>query len=110
MQLINSQTIQLFLNYTIQANGEEIRGEDIFREYKKLYLDSTIGYAEKKIKLSQMSEKLNLFIYEIYEKKGNMIQGEKFGNIFYIQNGDEYMENGRFNREKYLREGDGLFL
>lgn len=110
MQLINSQTMQLFLNYTIKVNGEEIRGEDIFIKYKKLYLDSTIGYAEKEIKLSQISEKLNLFIYAVYENKANMIQGEKFGDMFYVENGDEYMENGRFNREKYLSEGDGLFL
>ncbi len=59
--------------------------------------------AEKKIKLSQMSEKLNLFIYEIYSDKASMIQGEKFGDIYYV-------ENGRLNREKYLSERDGLFL
>lgn len=110
MKLINSETTQLFLNYTIQIGEEEIKGKDIFEKYKKLYLDSTIGYAEKKIKLSQISEKLNLFIYEIYTDKASMIQGEKFGDIYYVENGTEYMENGRFNREKYLSGGDGLFL
>lgn len=50
-----------------------------------------------------MSEKLNLFIYEIYSDKASMIQGEKFGDIYYV-------ENGRLNREKYLSERDGLFL
>ena len=64
----------------------------------------------KKIKLSNISEKLNLFIYAIYQNKVNTIEGEKFGDIYYVENGDEYMENGRFNREKYLNGGDGLFL
>ena len=110
MRLIHSETIQLFLNYTIDMDGEKIQGSDIFEKYKTLYFDKNMGYAEKKIKLSKVAEKLNLFIYSIYKNKTNVIEGEKFGDIYYVENGEEYMENGRFNRAKYLGEGDGLFL
>lgn len=110
MKLIDSETIQLFLNYTIDMDGEKIQGSDIFEKYKTLYFDKDMGYAEKKIKLSKVAEKLNLFIYAIYKNKTNVIEGEQFGDIYYVENGEEYIENGRFNRAKYLGEGDGLFL
>lgn len=110
MELIDSQTIQLFLNYAIDIDGEILKGEDVFREYKELCMNQELGYAEKKIKLSKIAEKLNLFIYSIYENKANVIEGEQFGDIYYVENGENYIENGRFNREKYLGGGDGLFL
>lgn len=110
MRLINNDIIQLFLNYTIRINNKEIIGKEIFEKYKKIYGDNELGYAEKKIKLSLLAEDLNLFIYTIYKNKTNTIEGEKFGNIYYINNGEEYMKDGRFNRKKYLNNGDGLFL
>lgn len=110
MNLIDSQTIQLFLNYTIHIDGVTLKGEDVFEEYKKLLKNQDIAYAEKKIRLSKISEKLNLFIYSIYQNKANLIEGEKFGDIYYVEDGENYIENGRFNREKYLSGGDGLFL
>lgn len=110
MKLIDSQTIQLFLNYAIDIDGEILKGEDVFKEYKDLCMNQKLGYAEKKIKLSKIAEKLNLFIYSIYESKANVIEGEQFGDIYYVENGEDYIENGRFNREKYLGGGDGLFL
>lgn len=110
MKLIDSQTIQLFLNYAIDIDGEILKGENVFKEYKDLCMNQKLGYAEKKIKLSKIAEKLNLFIYSIYESKANVIEGEQFGDIYYVENGEDYIENGRFNREKYLCGGDGLFL
>ena len=111
MELIRKDdSIQLFLNYTIDYNGSKIKGCDVFEEYKSIYLDDSLGYAEKKIKLSSIAEKMSLFIYTIYSKDTNIIEGEQFGNMYYIENGEDYIENGRFNRAKYLGNGDGLFL
>ena len=111
MKLIRKDdSIQLFLNYTIDYNGSKIKGCDVFEEYKSIYLDDSFGYAEKKIKLSSIAEKMSLFIYTIYSKDTNIIEGEQFGNMYYIENGEDYIENGRFNRAKYLGNGDGLFL
>ncbi len=111
MELIRKDdSIQLFLNYTIDYNGSKIKGCDVFEEYKSIYLDDSLGYAEKKIKLSSIAEKMSLFMYTIYSKDTNIIEGEQFGNMYYIENGEDYIENGRFNRAKYLGNGDGLFL
>lgn len=110
MKLINGDTIQLFLNYKIIIDNTEICGEEIFQQYKEIYQDNNLGYAQKKIKLSLLFEKLNLFIYTIYKNNINIINGEKFGNMYYIYNGEDYMISGRFNREKYLINGDCFFL
>ena len=55
-------------------------------------------------------EKLNLFIYTICNNSDTTIEGERFGNMYYIENGEKYMINGRFNRKKYLENGDELFI
>lgn len=106
----NKEIIQVFLNYTLKYNGKEIKGEDIFDEYKELCKNDKIGYAEKKVKLSQISQKLNLFVYNIYMNKTNIIEGELFGDIYYVEDGEKYIENGRFNKKKYLGKGEDLFL
>lgn len=110
MKLIEDKTIQLFLNYTININGKILKGSDVFNEYKELCINNKISYAEKKIRLSEVSERLNLFIYSIYENKANVIEGEKFGDIYYVEDGEKYIKNGRFDRVTYLNGGDGLFL
>lgn len=110
MNLIDNDTIQLFLNYSIKIEGKDLSGKEVFEQYRNLCKNNELSYAEKKVKLSILSEKLNLFIYSIYKNKTSIIEGEKFGDIYYIEDGEKYLENGRFNREKYLNEGDGLFL
>lgn len=110
MKLIDNNTIQLFLNYSLNIGDRTIIGKKVFQKYKEIYQDRQLGYAEKKIKLSKISEELNLFIYAIYKNKSNVIEGEMFGDLYYVEEGEKYIENGRFSREKYLKEGDGLFL
>jgi len=85
MNLIDNNMIQLFLNYTIKISNEEICGKDVFDEYKKLYKNDKLSYAEKKVKLSLLAEKMSLFIYTIYQNKTNIIKGEKVGDIYYIE-------------------------
>lgn len=106
----NKEIIQVFLNYTLKYRGEEIKGKEIFNEYKELCRNDKIGYAEKKIKLSQISQKLNLFVYNIYSNKTDVIEGELFGDIYYVEDGDKYIENSRFDKKKYLGKGEELFL
>ena len=35
---------------------------------------------------------------------------EEFGNIYYIRNGKEFVQDGKFNREKYISYTGGIFL
>lgn len=110
LNLIKSNTIQMFFNYTINVDGKNIIGEEVFHEYMDLCKNQSLSYAEKKIKLSKISEKLSLFVYSFFENSLTIIQGEKYGDLYYIEDGNKYIEDGRFNRQKYISGGDGLFL
>ncbi|MDD3304068.1 MAG: CRISPR-associated helicase Cas3' [Clostridia bacterium] len=112
LKLIDSNTIQIFLNDTITIHDEKIVGEEIWRQYKNIVFNNDISYARKQIELSKIKPKLNLFIYQIYKYKNSNTNyyDEEFGNIYYIQNGKEFMEDGKFNREKYISYTGGIFL
>ena len=110
MRLIENETIELFLNYDIEVDGNIINGKNVFEEYKRNCKDSSLSYAKKKIIISKINERLNLFLYTIYKSEQSMISGDKFGSIYYIEDGEKYMINGRFNRELFLSKGDSLFI
>ena len=111
MTLIKTKdTVDIFINYTIHVDGKEIKGKDVFEKYKEIYLDNTISYSEKKVRLSQISEELNLFIYSIYENQAQQLEGEKILGLYYVEDGEKYIEDGRFNKMKYLEKGEELFL
>lgn len=109
MKLIQNHTVQLFLNHRIEVNGQWIEGKEIFKKYQEICEDRSLSYVEKRVKLSSIQEEFNLFIYSIFEGTP-VIEVNKYRGIFYIENGEKYMEGGRFNRKKYLNGGDGLFL
>ena len=110
MKLIKNDTVDIYINYAININGEEISGKKVFDQYREICQDQELSYAERKVKLSQLSEKLNLFTYSIHKNQINLIEGEKILGFYYIENGKKYIVDGRFNRSKYLGKGEELFL
>ena len=110
MQLIKTNSIDIFINYTIKIDGQEVNGKDIFRKYVEIYEDRNISYSERKVKLSQIAEKLNLFVYSLPINSIQQIEGEKICGMYYVEEGKKYIKDGRFNRGKYIEEGEGLFL
>ena len=110
MKLIKNDTVDIFINYTIDIDGQKIEGKKVFEEYKKIYNDEEMSYSEKKIKLSHILEKLNLFTYSIHKNQLDLIEGEKVLGFYYVENGQKYIEDGRFCRSKYLGKGEDLFL
>ena len=110
MKLIKTDAVDIFINYTINIDGEEIEGKKIFEEYRRIYNDEEISYSERKIKLSHILEKLNLFTYSIHKNQLNLIEGEKILGFYYVEDGQKYIEDGRFCRSKYLGKGEELFL
>ena len=110
MELIKTDTIDIFINYTLDINGDKVKGEEVFNKYKDICNDNELSYAEKKVKLSQISELLSLFTYSIHKNQLDLIEGEKELGFYYIKDGEKYMDNGRFCRSKYLGKGEELFL
>lgn len=93
----------VFINREIEVNGKKIIGREIWETYKNILEDRGLSYAEKKVKLSQISEKMDYFVYRV--KKFNKIYSDYSGFLFYIDNGEDYFIefNGqkKFDRSKF---------
>lgn len=112
LRLIDSNTNQIFLNYIIEINGKRIVGKDVWEKYKELCMNNYISYAQKQIELSKIKSKFNLFTYTLYKGKesNTKFYDEEFGGIYYIQNGSEFVKDGKFDREKYISYTGGIFI
>lgn len=111
MKLIddNNWSISIFLSRKIKMdNGLILDGKEVWEKYEKLLCNNKLGYAEKEVKLSEARGNLNYFVYEINKNVDLIYQG-KIGNLYYIENGDEYFENGKLNKDKFKNEV-GMFL
>lgn len=111
MKLIEEQNYQIFLSHKIKIDKDIILdGKLVWEEYKNLINDNKMNYAEKRIKLSMVLEKLSYFTYNYldfgdkFDKKPKFFN-EHIGNIFFIENGIEFItKDGKFNREKYNKK------
>ncbi|QAA33495.1 CRISPR-associated helicase Cas3' [Clostridium manihotivorum] len=111
MKLIddNSWSMSVFLSSVIErSDGTIINGNEVWEEYRRLLQNSSMDYAENKVKLSEVRSKMNYFIYEI-KKNDNFIYNERLGELYFIENGEDYFEDGKLNKEKFI-SGVGVFI
>ena len=85
------------------AEGEIIDGKELWEQYKQLLQDLQMNYAEKRVKLSEVASRMNGFIYQI-RKNHDLIYNDRIGEIFYIDCGEKYFDNGKLNRQKLQGE------
>ncbi|SHH70822.1 CRISPR-associated endonuclease/helicase Cas3 [Clostridium collagenovorans DSM 3089] len=100
MKLINDDRFMytVFLNREIEdEDGKVISGENIWKEYKSILMDNKLPYAERRVKLSIIAEKLDYFTYQI--DKIGFTYNDVLGNMIYIEDGEQYFENGKFSKE-----------
>lgn len=100
MQLIidDRRMYTVFLNREITMDdGSVIYGKDVWDRYYELLINKELGYAERKVKLSEVAEKMDYFTYQVDKKNFNY--NDVLGDMFYIEDGDKYFENGKFNKE-----------
>lgn len=103
MQLIEEDNwnVSVYLGRTIiDEQGNEIDGKQIWEIYKNLLYDSEMNYAKRKVKLSEITAKMNYFIYQVQQV--DCTYDEQIGELFYIEDGEEYIENGKLNRAKIV--------
>lgn len=102
MQLIdddkNEVTVFLCRDIAVE-NGEVLDGKKVWDNYKKLLKNSELDYAEKKVKLSKITSNLNYFIYKV--KSRDFSYNDRLGEIYCIDEGENYFTNGKFNRENF---------
>lgn len=106
MQLIEDDrwSMSVFLARVMPSSqGGCIDGGDLWKQYKALLQDFQMDYAKKRVKLSEITSKMNGFIYQI-KKNNDLIYDDRIGEIFYIENGDKYFEHGKLNRKKIQGE------
>lgn len=112
MQLINQINLSIFLNRTIVIEEKEIVGSDVWEEYKSICLNSKLSYAQRQVKLSKIREIMDLFLYSvtIYDRDNcKKYFTEEFGDILYIENGEEFIEDDKFDKEKYEAKCGDLY-
>lgn len=111
MKLIDEDIneVSIYLSSTIvKKSGEVLYGSEIWKEYKSLLTSNDIEYAEKKVKLSKVRAKMNNFIYKIKCKK-DFSYDDRAGELYFIENGDAYFEDGKLNKENFIK-GVGEFI
>ena len=103
MQLIDEELYPctVFLGMTVEIEEKEgkriIDGRSVWKQYTDLLKSQTISYAEKKVKLSQLSLEMSCFMWKV--KYVDVGYNERIGDIFYIEEGEQYIVNGKFDRE-----------
>lgn len=113
MKLIKAdEAHRLFINTTITSDEEIYVGSEIWESYKNIILDDALSYSKKQVLLSRVKEKMDCFTYNYYKPKGEPNRyDEKFGDIYYIKNGEDYMtEDGKFDRLGYAEADEGYIL
>ena len=98
----------IFLSRNINIEGEEILGNKVWNDFKEILLNNEMGYAERRVKLSKVMEKVDLFSYNIpVEMTRKLSYQESIGdNIRYIGDGEKYFVNGKFDRKKLQSDED----
>lgn len=112
MRLIddNRNMLSVYLAREItEEKGEVVNGREIWEEYRQLLEDEKMEYVEKAVKLRNIRSKMNGFIYQLSEN-AHFQEDEQIGDIYYIENGEDYFdENGILKRERF-QDGTDLFI
>lgn len=121
MRLITEKHYTLFIAHQVaymNENGTEVTvdGEQVWEEFNTLLADREMEYSEKRVKLSQVKEKMAYFMFSFGNQTDSysvtpQIYTEIIGDMYYIADGERFMELDsmtgakKFNREGYVEEG-----
>ena len=101
--------VTIFLGRKIKdVDGNEYDGNLIWTQYVELLQDNDMDYSKKIYQLSVVKSKMNYFMYQI-DSKCQFDYKEQIGDIFYIEDGDNYILDGKLNTGLFDTE-DELFI
>lgn len=126
MRLITEKHYTLFIAHQVtymDENGTEVTldGTQVWTEFNTLLADREMEYSEKRVKLSQVKEKMAYFTFNFGNQTDSrsitpQIYTEIVGDMYYIADGERFMEPDsltgakKFNREAYIKEELALLL
>lgn len=101
MRLIDKlRDYTVFLNTeVILDNGEILVGSEVWYEYINIVRDNDMSYAKKRIELSRVMEKVDYFTYKLRAFTNSY--SDSIGDVFYIDDGEKYFTDGKFDRSKF---------
>ncbi|WP_455684632.1 CRISPR-associated helicase Cas3' [Thomasclavelia sp.] len=101
--------VTIFLGtIVINMEGKKIDGKAIWNRYVDLLKNKEMDYANKVYELSVVKSEMNNFMYQVI-KKNQFDFKEQVGDIYYIENGDDYILDGKLNTALFETE-DELFI
>lgn len=112
MKLIedNRQMISVYLGRNIlNQRGEQIDGKILWERYKELLQDNEMEYAQKTVRLRNIRSEMNGFIYQL-SNRVKFQEDEQIGDLYYIENGEEYFDENGILRKELFDENTDLFL
>lgn len=113
MKLIDEEnviTVFLGVELIVEIDGKEEKkdGKKVWQQYEDLLQDKEMQYARKKIELSKLREEIACFTWTLRTWR-NFSYTKKIGDLYYIEEGEKYFTNGKFDRSKF-NEDDFEFL
>ncbi|MBU3161252.1 CRISPR-associated helicase Cas3' [Clostridium frigoris] len=99
MKLIDDddKVYRVFFNKKIEDDsGLVIIGSEVWDEYKDILQNTDLEYGEKRVRLSRILAKLDYFTYAV--NRMTVSYNDILGNIYYIQDGEKYFTDGKFDR------------
>ena len=114
MKLIddNRQEISLFIcGDPVEMDGVLIDSDGLWNDYLDLLLNNSMGYAEKRVRLSDFSEKMDYFIYQIPMPKYLFDHQGQIGDLYRCERDEAFFPNGKFDRNAFrAHHENNLFL
>ena len=101
MHLIDDdeRKVSVFLARKIRISEEEVLdGKAVWAAYEDLLQDKDLQYAKMKVKQSIIRSQMSYFIYQI-DKRIPIVHNGQIGEIYYIEEGEKYFDNGKLNRK-----------
>lgn len=115
MRLIEEQKFQVYLAHDIELDdGKVVSGKVVWEGFLALINDCDMDFSKKKVEQSIIAEKMSYFLYSVYQEP--KVCDERVGAIYYIENGESYIEEDEFTglkvfSEKKLKEqSEEMFL
>ena len=93
----------------VKEDGEVIDGREIWQIYKELLHDDKMGYSEKTVRLYNLRNQMNAFIYQFNEGI-ELEANEQIGDIYYVDEGEEYFDENGILRRKLFENSVDLFI
>lgn len=113
MKLIEDgrKLISVYFARSIQAGNDVIDGADVWNEYKELIGNPDLSYSERTVRIHDVRSKMNMFIYQFKDGiKSNIEWNEQIGDIYYIEDGEDYFDDNGVLKKDMIVTADELFI